>query len=393
MRPLAGIRVADFTHAVSGSTCTQMLAQLGAEVVKVEPPVKGDDFRHYTEHAGLPGMSIPFAAINAGKRSITLNLKSAGGLAAARKLCSISDIVVENYRPGVIARLGLGYDALRADNPGLIMLSLSGFGQSGPMRDWGAYDHIAQAVSGMAIMNATRDGPLKIGIPVIDSFSGYLGVIAILSALRTRDATGTGQNIDVAMLDAALKIMGTAASVWSYTGTSPQGTGNRGFRLVATAEYYATAKGWIALGANHQHQIEGLFKAIGHPEMLADPRFADHQARVDNYAALKGWLTEYLLTREAEDLEVQLTAAGVPAAMLREVGQIMQHPHLASRGLVQEAVLPGHDALLATLGPGFAVEAGETPVVPTLGADTDAVLAELGYSADEITEMRASKAI
>jgi crotonobetainyl-CoA:carnitine CoA-transferase CaiB-like acyl-CoA transferase len=196
------------------------------------------------------------------------------------------------------------------------------------------------------------------------------------------------------MVDAALKIMGSSASVWSYTGASPQGTGNRGFRLVATAEYYATAEGWIALGANHQHQIELLFEAIGHPEMLTDPRFADHQARVNNYAALKGWLTEYLLTREAAELENQLTAAGVPAAMLRDVGQIMSHPHLATRGLVQEARLPGHEALLATLGPGFAVETdAQPPLVPTLGADTEAVLGELGYSAEDIARLRADKAI
>jgi crotonobetainyl-CoA:carnitine CoA-transferase CaiB-like acyl-CoA transferase len=394
MRPLEGIRVTDFTHAIAGPTCTLMLAQLGAEVIKVEPREVGDDFRHYTEHAGLPGMSVPFAAVNAGKRSVTLNLKTTGGLAAARRLCATADIVAENYRPGVIARLGLGYDVLSAEHPGLIMVSLSGFGQSGPMRDWGAYDHIAQAVSGMAQMNATKDGPLKIGIPVVDSFSGYLGAIAVLSALRVRDATGRGQWLDVAMLDAALKMMGTAPSVWSYTGESPQGTGNRGFRLVATAEFYATGKGWIALGANHQHQIEVLFRAIGHPELLDDPRFADHKARVENYAALKGWLTKYLLTREAEELERELTASGVPAAMIRDVGQIMEHPHLAARGLVEDAVLPGHDKPLATLGPGFAVERDpEPPLVPKLGADTEAVLGELGYSPVEIEQLRAQKAI
>lgn len=394
MKPLEGIRVADFTHAIAGPTCTMMLAQLGAEVIKVEPPQVGDDFRHYTEHAGLPGMSVPFAAVNAGKRSVTLNLKSEGGLAAARRLCASADVVAENYRPGVIARLGLGYDVLSADHPGLIMVSLSGFGQSGPMRDWGAYDHIAQAVSGMAQMNATRDGPLKIGIPVVDSFSGYLGAIGVLAALRVRDATGRGQWLDVAMLDAALKMMGTAPSVWSYTGESPQGTGNRGFRLVATAEFYATAKGWIALGANHQHQIEILFRTINHPELLDDPRFADHKARVANYAALKGWLTEYLVTREAEELERELTAAGVPAAMIRDVGQIMQHPHLAARGLVEEAMLPGHDKPLATLGPGFAVESDEEPpLVPVLGAETEAVLGELGYTPAEIAQMRSDKAI
>jgi CoA:oxalate CoA-transferase len=394
MKPLEGIRVADFTHAIAGPTCTMMLAQLGAEVIKVEPPEVGDDFRHYTEHAGLPGMSVPFAAVNAGKRSVTLNLKSEAGLAAARRLCATADVVAENYRPGVIARLGLGYDVISADRQGLIMVSLSGFGQSGPMRDWGAYDHIAQAVSGMAMMNATRNGPLKIGIPVVDSFSGYLGAVAVLSALRLRDATGRGQWLDIAMLDAALKMMGTAPSVWSYTGESPQGTGNRGFRLVATAEFYATAKGWIALGANHQHQIELLFRTIGHPEQIKDPRFSDHSARVANYAALKGWLTEYLLTREAEELERALTAAGVPAAMIRDVGQIMQHPHLSARGLLEDAVLPGHDRPLATLGPGFAVERdAEAPLVPMLGADTATVLGELGYSAAQIEQMRTQQAI
>jgi crotonobetainyl-CoA:carnitine CoA-transferase CaiB-like acyl-CoA transferase len=394
MKPLAGIRVADFTHAISGPTCTMTLAQLGAEVIKVEPPQVGDDFRHYTEHAGLPGMSVPFAAVNAGKRSVTLNLKSAGGLEAARKLCATADVVAENYRPGVVARLGLGYDALSAEHPGLIMVSLSGFGQSGPMRDWGAYDHIAQAVSGMAAMNATKDGPLKIGIPVVDSFSGYLAAIGVLAALRVREATGQGQWLDVAMLDAALKMMGTAPSVWSYTGASPQGTGNRGFRLVATAEFYATGNGWIALGANHQHQIEALFRAIGHLELLEDPRFADHKGRVENYAALKGWLTDYLLTREAEELEAQLTEAGVPAAMIRDVGQIMQHPHMAARGLLEEAVLPGHDKPLATLGPGFSVDRDdEQPAVPTLGGETEAVLGELGYSPADIAQLRAAAAI
>ncbi|WP_310532945.1 CoA transferase [Novosphingobium sp.] len=394
MKPLEGIRVLDFTHAIAGPTCTQMLQQLGAQVIKVEPPEKGDDFRHYTEHAGLPGMSVPFASANAGKRSVTLNLKSEEGRKIARDLAARADVLVENYRPGVIARLGLGWEELHVANPRLIMLSLSGFGQTGPLRDWGAYDHIAQAVSGMAIMNGTDAGPFKIGLPVVDCFTGYLGVIAVLSALRERDASGTGKRIDVAMLDAALKIMGSAASVWSFTGVAPKGTGNRGFRLVATAEYYACADGWIALGANHQHQIEVLFRVFGREDMLADPRFADHAARVENYAALKGWLTEFLLAQSAAELEQALTSALVPAAMLRDVGEIMQHPHMAARGLVQQASLPGTDKLLDVLGPGFAVDHDAAPDhVPALGEHTDAVLGELGYDAPAIASLRASKAI
>jgi crotonobetainyl-CoA:carnitine CoA-transferase CaiB-like acyl-CoA transferase len=394
MKPLAGIRVVDFTHAIAGSTCTQMLFQLGAEVIKIEPPGKGDDFRHYTEHAGMPGMSVPFAALNAGKRSVTLNLKSPEGKALALKLAAGADIVAENFRPGVIERLGLGWDVLSKSSPRLVMISLSGFGQEGPLRDWGAYDHIAQAVSGMALMNGFDDKPFKIGLPVVDSFTGYLGVIAILSALRERDVTGAGKRIDVAMLDAAIKIMGTAASMWSYTGVAPKGTGNRGFRLVATSEYYACSDGWLALGANMQHQIEALFKVLGHPEMIEDARYSTHEARVANYAALKGWLTENLLTRSAADLEVQLTSAGIPAAMLRDIGEALSHPHMIARGLAQDAVMPGHDKPLAILGPGFAVERDAAmPHVPLLGEHTDAVLGEIGLSAEDIANLRQGGAL
>lgn len=393
MRALEGIKVLDLTHAISGPTCTQMLRQLGADVIKIEPPRKGDDFRHYTEHAGLPGMSIPFAALNGGKKSVTLNLKSVEGQQIARRLATGADIVVENYRPGVLARLGLGYDVLSADNPSIILLSLSGFGQSGPLKDWGAYDHIAQAVSGMAMMNAGNDGPQKVGMPIIDSFSGYLGAFAILAALRKRDATGRGEHLDVSMLDAALKLIATSVSVYFYTGEAPMGTGNRGYRLVATAEYYPTADGWIALGANHQHQIEAMFRAFGHPDMIADPRFADHRARVENYDALKAWLTAYLATRSAAELEAELTAAGVPAAMIRDVGQIVEHPHIRRRGLLEDVLLPGSEDPLKVVGSGFDAWTGDTPVVPVLGADTDEVLTSLGYSAGDMERLRAEGVI
>lgn len=390
MKPLDGVKVLDLSHAISGPTCTQMLRQLGAEVVKVEPPVKGDDFRHYTEHAGLPLMSIPFAAVNAGKKSVTINLKSDEGKDILRRLAAEADIVVENFRPGVLDRLGVGFDSLRAENPRLIALSLSGFGQKGPLKDWGAYDHIAQAMSGMAMMNATEAGPQKVGMPIIDSFSGYLAVIALLAALRKRDATGVGETIDVAMVDAALKLIATGVSVYFFTGEAPKGTGNRGYRLVATAEYYPTGDGWIALGANHQHQIEALFRAFGHPEMTEDPRFRDHAARVENYDALKAWLTAYLAERRAEEVEAALTSAGVPAAMIRDVGQIVRHPHMETRGLLQDAALPGFDEPLKVVGPGFAVEPeDEPPAIPTLGADTDDILRTLGYDDAEIERLRA----
>ncbi|WP_082451423.1 CaiB/BaiF CoA transferase family protein [Sphingomonas sp. Leaf30] len=381
MRPLEGIRVVDLTHAVSGPTCTLMLAQLGADVVKIEPPERGDDFRDYTEHGGLAKMSIPFAAINAGKRSVALDLKSDEGRAALDALVMRGDVLVENFRPGVLARLGFSNDRLRALNPRLVIAAISGFGQSGPLRDWGAYDHIAQAMSGMAMMEARSGEPRKIGIPVIDSFSGYLAVIGILAALRTRDATGNGGDVDIAMLDAALKLMATNLAVESFTGVAPAGTGNRGYRLVATAEYYPTAKGWIALGANHQHQVEALWHVLGRADLINDPRFATHPARVEHYDALRALIVELLSSEYAVDLEARLTQAGIPAAMLRDVGQAARHPHIVDRGLIVRADVPGADRDIAVVGPGFTIDASTEPwQVPTIGQHTAEVLAELGLA-------------
>lgn len=387
--PLEGIKVVDLSHAISGPTCTQMLVQLGAEVIKIEPPAKGDDFRHYTEHAGLPLMSVPFASTNAGKRSVTLNLKAEQGRAILTGLIERADILVENFRPGVLGRLGFPRERLDEINPRLISLSISGFGQQGPLKDWGAYDHIAQAMSGIAAMNAGPEGPAKIGMPIIDSFSGYLGVIGLLSALRARERTGRGEHVDVAMLDAALKLLGPAVSVWSYTGEPPRGTGNRGYRMVATAEYYPTGDGWLALGANHQHQVEAMLDVLGETHMIEDARFRDHKARVANYDFVRGWLVERLAREQAAELEPRLTAAGVPAAMIRDVSEIADHPHIVDRGTLEDVDLPGWDRPLATVGAGFAVDRPERRrIVPVLGAETGAVLAELGYDEDGIARLR-----
>lgn len=391
MLPLEGVRVLDFTHAIAGPTATMVLAQLGAEVIKIEPPGAGDAFRHYTEHAGLPGMSIPFAAVNAGKRSLALDLKAEAGKAIARDLAGLADVLVENFRPGTMARLGLGYEALSERNPSLIWLSLSGFGQTGPLSQRGAYDHIAQATSGMAMMNGTAQAPMKIGLPVVDSFTGYLGALGVLAALRRREATGKGEKLDVAMLDAAIKLMGGAASVYHYTGTAPQGTGNRGFRLVATAEYYACGTGWIALGANHQPQVAALFEALGAPEMIEDPRFADHGARVAHYAELKDWLTRQLLEWDAVALDAALAAAQVPSAVIGSIGQIMEHPQVAERGLMTSATLPPDGRPLLVPGLGLGPDFCAKPLagtVPALGQDSGDVLREIGLDNAAIAKLR-----
>ncbi|AOH83347.1 hypothetical protein AWL63_04545 [Sphingomonas panacis] len=388
MSALAGLRVIDFTHAISGPTCTNMLAQLGAEVVKIEPPGRGDGFRHYTEHGGAPLLSIPFAAINAGKQSVALDLKSETGQHLARALIATADVVVENFRPGVMARLGLSPDRLRAADPRLIVVSISGFGQDGPMAHYGAYDHIAQAASGIAVMNATTDGPLKIGIPIIDSFTGYVAVIALLAALRIRDAGGEGAHLDIAMLDSALKLVNTSVAVHSHTGTVPMGTGNRGFRLVATSEFYPTGDGWIALGANEQAQVASLFRVLGHPGLIDDPRFATHAARTENYAELRAWLTTVLADCDAATLERDLVAVGVAAARLRDVGEIATDPHIRQRGTLEQVELPGAERPLDVVGAGFATAPRAGARVPLLGEHSDAVLAALGLDRDAIAALR-----
>ena len=388
MNALDGLSVVDLSHAIAGPTCTNMLVELGASVIKVEPPRIGDGFRHYTEHGGEPLLSIPFASINAGKRSVALDLKKPDGIALLWAMIERADILVENFRPGVLARLGLSFAALHARNPRLILVSITGFGQTGPLADRGAYDHIAQAMSGIALLNAGADGPQKIGMPIIDSFTGYLATIGLLAALRRRDASGVGEHVDVAMLDAALKLVNTTVSVHSYTGRTPGGTGNRGFRLVATSEFYPTGEGWIALGANNQQQVETLLRVLGHPELIDDPRFVDHDARVANYQAVRTWLTEALSGWRAVDLEARLAEARVPVAMLREVGEIAQHPHVVARGTLHPVTLPGWDRPLDVVGAGFATDPQPVATVPVLGADTDAVLAELGLDEGAIDTLR-----
>ena len=242
MKPLEGVRVLDLSHALSGPTCTNMLAMLGAEVIKVERPGVGDDFRHYTEHAGMPGMSIPFAGTNTGKKSITLDFRKPEALAVIHKLAETTDLLVENFRPGVASKLGLDWQTMKGINKGLVYASISGFGQTGKFRDWTAYDHIVQAMSGIMWMNGDPEGgPMKVGFPIIDTFSGYMAVIGLLAALHRRDATGEGDFVDVAMLDSAFNLMGGAIPTYFYTGEVRGRTGNRGYRLVATSETYRTA--------------------------------------------------------------------------------------------------------------------------------------------------------
>src|SRR6202008_2751636 len=219
MTGLKGIRVLDFSHALAGPLCTYHLALLGADVIKVERPEVGDDLRHYTEHAGAKDMSAPFVAANAGKRSITLDLKTPEGQEAVRRLALSADVVIENFRPGVPDKLGIGYAALKAINPKLIYCSLTGFGGTGELKEWAAYDHIIQAMSGIMWLNGEpTQGPLKVGLPFADTFSGYVAAFSIMTALFQHQRTGQGQFIDVGMLDATLMLLSQGVATYGMSG-------------------------------------------------------------------------------------------------------------------------------------------------------------------------------
>jgi len=398
MKLLSGITVLDFSHALSGPTCTNMLGMLGATIIKIERPRVGDDFRHYIEHAGAPGMSVPFAAANCGKRSVTLNLKHPEGRRVADRLIDASDMLVENFRPGTMARLGLDQATVRRRNPRIIYCSISGFGQHGRLRDWTAYDNIVQAMCGLARANADPDAPPhNIPFPIIDTFSGYVGVIALLAALERRHQTGEGDYIDVAMLDSAFKLMSTAVTHYFADGTLPKSRRNRGFRLVATSDTYRTRDGYLAIAANHQHQIEAFCRVVGRMDLIEDPRFATHEARVKNFEALKQWLTEFFADQSAEELEPALAAAGVPVARVRNLGQIVTEPHLEQRGTFLDAPLSGTTQTIKAVGPGFTASSQERAtnagLVPRLGEHTDEVLRSIGYSDAEIEQLRAQRVI
>jgi crotonobetainyl-CoA:carnitine CoA-transferase CaiB-like acyl-CoA transferase len=392
MKPLEGLKIVDFSHMLSGPTCTGMFALLGADVTKIERPKTGDGFRNYTEHAGPPGLSLPFCAANAGKKSITLDFTKPEAKEIIRRLVKDADIVVENFRPGVPAKLGVDWDSLRQINPKLVYCSITGFGHSGVLQNWGALDQVVQAMSGLLWMNGEPDdGPVKVGFPVLDTFTGYMSVIAILAALRRRDITGKGEFIDVAMLDCALKMMGGPVASHLYTGELPKRTGNRGYRMVATADLYKTADGYIVLGANLQLQFEKFCRAMGRPDMVTDPRFIDHEARSANNALLRDTIIEMMRDRSAAEVEALLAEAEVPVAMVRNLAEITSHPQFDDRTLFAKARMPGREEPITLLSAGFQLEGDplEVGAIPTLGEHTDSVLATLGYDDAAIAALHA----
>lgn len=394
-KPLAGVRVLDLSNIIAGPLCTYQLAQLGAEVIKVERPGTGDLSRKMGADPamGRKNMGASFLALNAGKRSITLNIQQEKGREIFRTLAKDADVVFENFRPGVMARLGLGYDSLKKINPKLVYCAVSGFGQDGPLAERPAYDQIIQGYSGIMSVTGTEEtGPFRAGYVVCDTMGAMTAAFAIVSALYRVKETGEGAFIDVSMLDSSLVTM--AAWVISNhlnAGQIPRPLGNES-HSAAPSGSFKTSDGQINIVNNEQKQFELTCDVLGRPDLKAHPHYADRDDRVTHRDALRKELESVLVTRTGAEWEDAFAAAGVPAGRIYSIPEIVKHPHVASRGVIQtfkKARDGEHDVSVTKLG--FRM-VGETLDIesqpPELGQDGPGILRELGFDDADIERLR-----
>ena len=389
--PLHGIRVLDLTNVLAGPFCCHQLAHLGAEVIKVEVPKTGDLARQLGADPELNkiGMGVSFLAQNAGKKSVTANLKSEGGKDVLRRLVASADVLVENYRPGVMDRLGVGYEALRDINPRLIYCAISGFGQTGDWSDRPAYDQIVQGASGvMAITGDTDSAPLRVGFPVADTVGGLTAAMAISAALN---APKRGAYIDISMLESLIATMGWAVSNYLVADQRPTANGNENLTSAPSGTFRAK-DGPLNIAANKDEQWVILAQHIGRADLLARPEYATRELRKRNRAALKAEIDAALAAKPAADWAEDLNKLGVPAGEVFDLPAILDHPVIRGRDLIATFdAVAGVARPVSVLRTGVKIDGAALSVTtppPALGEDADAILRALGYEADEISTMR-----
>ena len=398
--PLDKVTVLDLTNVVAGPLASYQLVMLGAEVIKIEVPGVGDLARKMgaDPSLGQKQMGASFLALNAGKKSLTLNLKDARGKEIFKRLVRHADVVLENFRPGAMKKLGLDYTVLKEINPGLIYCAVSGFGQEGPLAQRPSYDQIIQGFCGlMSVTGDEKTAPTRAGYIVCDTMAAITAAFAVCAALYRREKTGEGEMIDVSMLDASLASMASwPISNYLNARKVPVPMGNES-HTASPSGTFRTGKGLLNIVNNEQKQWESLCEVVGRPEWITDSRFADRYTRIARRAELRALLEDALQAKSADEWEQLFNEAGVPAGPILNLPDIVEHPQIKSRELIKrfkDAPGVGRDVAVSRLGFRFSKEQPDVDrPPPTLGQDTDAVLRDAGYSSDEIADLRRSGVI
>jgi crotonobetainyl-CoA:carnitine CoA-transferase CaiB-like acyl-CoA transferase len=388
-RPLAGLRVLELGQLIAGPFCAKLLAEFGADVVKIEPPGLGDPLRKWRHLRD--GTSVWWHVQSRGKRSVALDLRHPEGQAVARRLARSADILIENFRPGTLEAWGMGYDELARDNPGLVMVRVSGYGQTGPYRERPGFGVIGEAMGGLRHVTGTPDRPpSRVGVSIGDTLSALYGIIGALLALQTRARTGRGQVVDVALYESVFSVMESTLPEFDAFGVVRERTGSILPGIAPTSAYRCGDGSYVLIAANADSIFRRLCKAIGRDDLAADAALAHNEGR----AARQGWLDDQIeawtSARAPADVLAAMATADVPASKICSIADIAADPHYAARDMIRRIALPDGGTLAV---PGVVPKLSETPGEfdgggPALGEHTDEVLRESGYDDAAIAALR-----